>query len=337
MKKYYLIFVLLLLFVFTVSNGYGQFGTAAEYILTNVASFTAGNVPSPAVDSDITVTVATMYGGRLSVSPSPTVTAYMPIIFPGVTSFTLTVTNYGNAEADFGVRIIDTNANLRGGDFRWSLQNTGDIQDIVAGGDGTFQLFITNTVAATNGAWYSLLVQVTNQTAPSGQEGYYAYAPGIGTNWYGGDQGIRTNHTITNAGSLIYLQHSAQAAPSTNQAGFLSVIVQGPVLVISKSVLSVSHPSLLYGARTDVAEPGAEIIYNIFVSNSGVSYATNLTIVDAIDTTYLEFVRVTNGVIFSNTTALPAGNTLTFKTYGAENDKLAVNGYDNIQIVVRVR
>ncbi len=326
MKKYYLILFILFLFVFAVSNGYSQ--TAALQGLTNIAKFTAGNVPTAVQDTNTGVTTATMYGGELTVSPAAS--AGSTIVFPGIFQFDITVTNRGNAQASFTASVVASNTNYLGGNFTWRFVND-TVNNIAPDNPGTFQLIISNSAPCADDAWFSLLVKVSNLTTATAR----AYMGSDTTTWYGGDLGIATNYSATNADPIIYLQHSAFAAPLTNEAGFLTVIVQGPVLRISKTISSITHPSGLYLGDNTKGEPGAYITYNIYVSNVGGANATNVAIVDTFATQYVEYVSAVDGTYFSN--AGTNGNTITFVTFSGTNDRLPAGANDLIQIVVRIK
>ncbi len=192
MRKYYVILVILLS-IFMVSNGFALTGALTN--LNNVVKFTSGNAQP--VTNSVDVTVATMYGGALSVTPG----SFMSIGNLGVQVWTITVTNKGNASAAFVATVFASNTNLGGG--TWARRLTGSpTGSLSPGATGTFSFAISNETPAANNSWMSYLIQVSNTTAPSTA---YAYYGTDGTTWYGGQKGVSTNASFTSGSAWTAL------------------------------------------------------------------------------------------------------------------------------------
>ena len=117
MKKNIIIISLLCLSIFLISNVYGQIGARTNIL--NFAKFTAGNAQF--VTNGARITVATMYGGSLSVSPAAS--KYQPINNLSRQIWTITVTNKGNATARFTAKVVATNTNKGGGVWSYGFTN----------------------------------------------------------------------------------------------------------------------------------------------------------------------------------------------------------------------
>ena len=285
MRKYYIILVILLS-IFMVSNGYSQTGALTN--LNNVVKFTSGNAQP--VTNSVDVTVATMYGGSATIA----VASYLPIGNLGRQVWTITVTNQGNSIASFTGVVI--NSNIQYGTTvanGWShhFNSFAAITSLAPGGFGTFEFVITNISPASNNSFLSYLVKVSNTTAPYNA---YAYLGTDGVTWYGGDLGRTTNNNATGKSNQIFLQHGAGLATVTNQAGYLTAIISGPILKISKTIEAITDPSGLYGVSTTIAAPGSYVTYRIVASNIGSASATNIKIIDTTAlTNYIAYVGVT--------------------------------------------
>lgn len=316
--------LILILLAATVAYSQTEFHpTEALQVLTNISRFTAENASQDAYATNRNVTVATIYGGWMTNSPTPV----QNIVNYGRQIWTINFTNTGNATANFTVRVVASNIYTGGNWADWNrhFNNTGGLSGLGPGAGTSFQFVISNVNPVADGAWVSYLIQVTNTSANLSAR---AYTNDQGT-WYGWSLGVSTNTTFWATGPVVYLQNGGQQTPNTNEAGFLTVVVQGPILSISKSIQSVSHPSGLVSG-TNWAEPGAIIVYSIKVTNEGSGAANNVAVIDTIPTAYLEFASYTEGSILKYYQTV--GGDITFT-----NSTFAVGAVDTLKIVVRVK
>jgi len=297
--------------------------TEALQILTNISRFTAVNAASDAYATNRNVTVATIYGGWMTNTDTPV----QNINNYGKYTWTIYFTNTGNATADFTVSVVGSNIYSGGNYSDWNrhFNNTGGLSGLNPGAGTTFQFVISNVNPVPDGAWVSYLIKVTNTSAPANAR---AYTNDQG-DWYGWSLGVGTNTTFWATGPVVYLQHAGQQTPNTNEAGYLTVIVQGPILAISKSIQSVSHPSGLVSG-TNWAEPGAIIVYSIRVTNEGSAAANNVAVIDTIPTDYVEYVDYTNGTILKYES--DNGTNMIFT-----NATFAAGAVDTLKIRVRIK
>jgi uncharacterized repeat protein (TIGR01451 family) len=269
--------------------------TTALSVLTNIATLTAGNAPLN--DSGFTnVSCATMYGGSMSFTGA-VANAVLGINNLKAVSWTINITNYGNAQANFRAYVVASNTNRGGATAGWvhhfstSAGGGGPalaVTNFILGPFATigFNFAISNSISANNGAWMSFMLKLTNISAQ-----YLAkvYRSSDGTTWYGGTLGMKTNHNITNAPLTVVMQHIAQKTAHTNDSGYLTALLAGPVLRIHKSVDSVSAPSGLTIPQ-GYAPPGALITYRIVISNIGSANATNARMRDTFATNFLTWI-----------------------------------------------
>jgi len=308
LTKKFFILTLTLLFVFSGSLiAYNESHTRSLQILTNIAKFTAENAATHPIATNRNVTVATMFGGWMTNTTATT----QNITVLNKYTWTILFTNTGNSIASFVAKVVGSNKSAGSSWSAWA-RHFNDITEggsfNVAPGSGTnFQFVISNTSPVADDSWVSYQIMVSNTTAGARSLSYHAYQDTFG-NWYGKNLGVGTNMKQWASGPVVYLQ-TGPSVNSTNQiSGYLTVIIQGPILQISKSIQSVSHPpSGLYTTSTNWAEPGAIIVYRIWVSNAGSAAANKVKVKDTIPTNYVTLVDVTNGTFLKRdgTFALP--------------------------------
>lgn len=278
--------LILSLLLTTMLSGYNESHAPALQILTNISRFTAQNAATKPSVTNRNVTVATMYGGWMTNYAAP----WSNMTVFGKRTWTIYFTNTGNSSASFTVRVVRSNIYTGGNYADWSRTiNPTTLGPLAPGAGTTFTFTISNVNPVPDGAWVSYVLQVTNTTAKASAR---AYQDAAGT-WYGRNLGFETNFRQWATGPVVFLQHPGAKYPNTNVAGSLTVIITGPILQISKSISSVTHPSGLYSG-TNWAEPGAIVTYNIVVTNAGSAAANNVAIVDTIPTTYVTFINLSN-------------------------------------------
>jgi len=277
--------------------------TPALALLTNIAKITAANSPT-APTSATNVTTGTMFGGTAVLDTSSSV----PIQTIGNfqrTLWTINVTNYGNANANFQAAVVASNVRRGAGTWNWHFNNQATLNGLAPFAMTSIQFVISNIAPATNGSYMSYLVRLSNMSA---QIPSRVYKGSTGTNWYGGRLGVWTNYNKTNyvssggafhIGPVFFLPFAKTKNGDTNQAGFLTAIIAGPVLQISKKVTLFTRPvSGLTYASSGTVEPGTYIQYRIFVTNSGSAAATNVKIVDHFASSFLDFVSTNSNINF---------------------------------------
>jgi len=303
-KKFFIL-TLTLLFAFSGSLiAYNETHTSPLQVLTNIAKFTAANAATYPIATNRNVTVGTMFGGWM------TNTNATPQYITVLSKYTWTIlfTNTGNSIASFVAKVVGSNISGGSSWSAWARHfNTiteGQPFSVAPGSGQNFQFVISNKSVVPDGSWVSYQIMVSNTNAGARSPSYHAYQ--VFGNWYGKNLGVGTNMKQWASGPVVYLQ-TGPSGNSTNQiSGYLTVIIQGPILKISKSIQSVSHPTVLYSS-TNWAEPGAIIVYRIWVSNAGSAAANTVKVKDIIPTTYVTLVDVTNGTILTRDTtfALP--------------------------------
>jgi uncharacterized repeat protein (TIGR01451 family) len=306
--------------------------TGALEILTNIAKITAGNVVTFPT-SKTNLTTATMYGASLYLLTPPIVDSVANL---GRKRWVIALSNLGNASADFYVGTYASNVFYGGGTWFSHLSNGGNLT-IGAGGVEYFALVISNVVPAANNSYMSFLVYASNRSAPSTYVAYLGYdTAGNQTVRYGGNLGRATNSGAYNlTRPIVFLSHAAQKSGHTNDAGYLTAIVSGPVLKISKRVINIEDPSGLYAGDFSRAVPGALITYGIYITNTGSAASTGTALIDTIALNHFEFVDKTNGTIFTNTANLQ-GNRVIFRPNLA-NEAFNAGANDFVRIRVRVK
>ncbi|GEM_PF-3763558 len=338
MKKKILLVMVASVLAFSVTTIRAQVSyTMALESLTNIAKVTAANAAT--FPTDMTnVTTATMYGAALyTITPAATYRQSLSTF--GRTSWVIALSNLGNAQAPFKVGVYATNRWYGGGSWNTYISNA---TPTINPGEVAFTtLVISNVTPASNNAFVSVLVYASNLQAP---QAYYAYlgydATGAQTVRYGGTLGQDTNggSYASTRGPISFLQFAAQAgAGFTNAAGFLTAQLAGPVLHISKTIVSILHPAAATGLTVadGTVEPGSIITYQIWVSNSG-SKATAAKIADQFNATYFDLVDWTNGSIFTNGAGATAGRMVFVATNGVD-DELPAATADKVKIRVRVK
>lgn len=306
--------------------------TFSGTFLTNIAIITAQN--SAITPSDFTnLTTATMWGGTIGLDSTVVQT------IPNFGSFTwaFSITNHGNVSVNYSASVIASNGWTGGGIWGRRFENLANLNGVGPGGNATINFVISNKTAASNRAYVSYLVQISNISANLSAHAYYG---ADGATWYGGNLGIATNSDMTNAvgagdgGPIVYWQQAASTLGDTNKAGFVTAIIGAPDLRISKYIPAggIIHPAGL-GISGNWVEPGAYITYYISVTNNG-AMATNVKIVDTFSTNF-ELVAITNGADFVSNSFTTSGsmNILTF-TNGAFR---ITDGTDLIKIKVKVK
>jgi uncharacterized repeat protein (TIGR01451 family) len=302
--------------------------TVSGLVMTNIAKITAGNAPI-VTPVQVIVTNATMYGGSVGLTAGRV---------QGISAFTrsawfFSVTNYGNSSANFVAKVVASNYRLGGAlsSWAWGMSNA-SIAGLSPLGVSTIGLFITNKSPVSNNAFFSLLVKISNQSALQASR---AYRGMDGTTWFGGILGIKTNWSATNAatfGPVMYLQGAGTRTLGTNAAGYVTAIASGPVLVISKWIQAVTHPSSGLGLTGyTYAEPGSIVLYYINVTNKGGAAATSSKIVDSFSTNFL-LVDYTNGSGYGHFSTANSG-AFTFVTFTNN----LFTGNDRIKIRVKIR
>jgi uncharacterized repeat protein (TIGR01451 family) len=305
LTKKFFILTLTLLFVFSGSLiAYNESHTYPLQILTNIAKFTAANAATHPIATNRNVTVGTMFGGWM------TNTTGTPQNITVLSKYTWTIlfTNTGNSIASFVAKVVGSNKSTGSAWSSWArhFNNEGNLSSISPFGGTSFQFVISNTSPVPDGSWVSYQIMVSNTTAGARSLSYRAYQDTSG-NWYGKNLGFGTNMYQWASGPVVYLQ-TGPSVNNTNQiSGYLTVIIQGPILQISKSIQSVSHPSGIY-STTNWAEPGAIIVYKIWVSNAGSAAANTVRVRDTIPTNYVTLVDVTNGTILKRDTSIALPN-----------------------------
>ena len=301
--------------------------------INNIAKVTAGNsINAPTYATNLTT--ATMYGGSVITNAGSTVVQTIANL--NEVTWTFTVTNWGNATADFDAKVVASNVNPKGGTWAHHFNNVAaNLTGISPFGNATFQFVISNVSAASNGAWMSYLVQVSNKSADIGA---HAYMGSDGSTWFGGTLGIQTNGSSASNDSYCYLQQGAQTTGNTNKAGYVTAIVSGPVLNIVKSIETVTDPSGLGHTADGFAVPGAYITYRIWVTNSGSAAATSFKVLDTLATQFVSYVGLTSTAtnLVLDATASTAddgsGNNLTFTNIGQQ-----LNAGDRAVVRIQVK
>ncbi len=321
--------------------------TSAASMLSNIAMVTAQNAPANVMKMT-NITTATMWGGVMRVFTGST-----DVQLIGNNQrfkWVIQLSNLGNASAQFGLRVRATNKGVSGGTTAWGYSFTnGSPVTIPVGSFLNFGFIISNTIAMSNNAYYGCLIQASNISAGQNPNGISARAylgwgisPSLNSNTpFGGTLATATNGLPgANWGPVVVLQHRIAASGSSNRwGGFLVAQISGPVLSITKTVVSISHSSGLYSGAGNLttAEPGALITYKIYVTNSGSRAATNVSVIDTIKTNFFSTVTViSQGRTFSNSTGVGANGRMAF-TSERSNNRFPNGSKDRIYIRVRVR
>jgi uncharacterized repeat protein (TIGR01451 family) len=287
------LFAVLLISIGEIQAAY----TPQAYILTNLAQVTSWSIPGSQVATirNTNVTTATMFGGtfRTNVPAAGISATYKTISFFGLASFSLIVSNYGNYTAGFRARVVTTNRRSMPDSLNWGFHfgaGPAVLSNFSLAPFASMPLtFIitNNTVPISNKPFISYLIMISNTTTGTQKSGHVY--KGSDNLWYGGEMGVSTNHARTNyvngapvVGPVFFLQALGKTGGITNRAGFLTAIISGPILKISKTVIAVTHPSGLYAAANiALAEPGALITYRLAISNVGSAVATNVIVMDS--------------------------------------------------------
>jgi len=322
-----LIFVIVITEIaFAYNESHATLGT----ILTNLSKFTAQNAPSTANATNRNVTVATLYGGWMTNSQTGTAGVVQNVNNFGVYRWTIELTNTGNITSSFSAKIVASNI-IPGGNYSdWNRHfNNTPIGSLNPGMGTSFQFVISNVNPVANGSWVSYQIMVSNTSAKAGARTYQDAAG----EWYGWNLGVGTNNRQTwDLGPVVYLQNPAARAGFTNRPGFLTLIISGPLLQISKSIQGVYHPSPIYSGGTNLGEPGAEITYRIFVTNAGSGNASIVKVIDTIPTSYVDFVSYTNGSILRYDSTASSTTNIIFT-----NASFNAGASDILKIRVRIK
>jgi uncharacterized repeat protein (TIGR01451 family) len=333
--------LLLVLFVFGLMAFNANALTSALSLLTNTAMVTAQNAPVGVVDFT-NITTATMWGGVMYVR-NGTIPGLQQIGNNQRFKWVIQLSNLGNSPAIFDLEVRATNFRRGGGLWGWSFTNVSPVR-IGVGSFSNIGFIISNRSPASNLAYFGCLIQASNRSAPLNARAYLGWgATGLSNVNFGGTLAVRTNGNIAIAswGPVVVPQHGILAGSTNRWAGFLMAQIAGPVLTITKSIVSISHSSGLYTGDLLRAEPGAMIVYKIYITNSGSRAATNVKVIDTVQTNFLAWLGATSivsqGRTFTNATGALVGNKITFNARVSSNFKLNANVADRIYIRVRVR
>jgi len=326
MKKFLKFLPLFLIFGLSVQAGAY---TPALSLLTNLVKITAFNSIMTPVDYT-NITVATMFGGNavLSNGFNQTIVSYGKFVW------SINVTNNGNSLANFTANIAYSSNRNGGGS--WSTRFTGmaGLNNIAPGSWGTVQFMITNVTLASNNAFGSYLVKISNTSAPQSAKAYY----GFDGSWYGGRLGLSTNLQRTNTaadpiGPVCFFQYPTS---SSNLAGFVKAVIAGPHLVISKSIYNISNPYAGLSLSGNSVIPGSLIAYRIWVTNNGSVAASSVRILDMFSTNF-SLVAITNGAVFNKTKTNATPGLVHLSFSNSVDNKLDPGESDVIKVVVKVR
>jgi hypothetical protein len=290
--------LLLVLSLFTVALVYSTASaqTMALYMLTNIAKVTANNIaPNTTITDSANQTVATMFGGKFTAVAIRTQSA----LGGGGVIWNIQLTNKGNATSPFTIKFSTVQSNPAGSTWDAAFQNGTRSFNVTpaAGGVISFSVCLTDSVPAqANGAYIRVRVIASNTagniTTANGATNYLgdngiAYGGTMGENW----TGVTTPATWR----CVTVQQGV------GYDGFLTLIIQAPVLNITKTIQRITKGGIASGAI-----PGATIQYRIFITNSGTAAAVSTKIVDttaaAAMVTYGAQISITNLTAYDTTT-----------------------------------
>jgi uncharacterized repeat protein (TIGR01451 family) len=304
-KRMFSLVVVSFLLIFTASVVYGQ-GTARGTAITNTAKVTAANVTAAVTASAPSTNVRRIVGAYYSVIPADVSAGAGQTV-----NLIFTVFNYGNQAESFVLALSNVQSNA--GPWTKSFKPSATLPIIAAGASTSFTLQVQVAPTATNNSYqqYRVVLSGTNLTTAVRARRYR----GDNGTFYGGDMGIAWDPGTTNNDGR--LRHGVSSYGATTNK-WIRITVQGPVLNITKSILSVT-----LGGAASLAVPGATITYQVKVSNAGTGAANAVKIIDSVpaNTTYVAnsatitsnpggfTINNANPVVCSNNAvgALPAG------------------------------
>jgi len=305
-------------------------GTDAGTTIQNISIVSADNASAQQATRSTNVRRigGAWYDGATGIPTDGNGTAGTP------TYFTFIIANRGNSNDTFTLRIVATNTNtaVPSSYLGWTNQIVENGTDTVinttgslpAGNTFTFRLRVRPASTALVNSWaeYRILaISVNNATATN-----YTGDPAGGlTDHYAGDIGEDWAGAMgaTYYGRLTHGTGSTSGGATAND--YIRLTLQGPVLAITKRIVSVSGP------MGSLPVPGSTITYAIYVTNSGTAAANNPRIVDTFpaNTTYRD---ATDGVEFSShtTNGTAAGNSIRWTA-------AALNNGNGDQVTFKVR
>lgn len=296
--------------------------TTAATPINNISIVSADNLASPVSDSTQFL-VRGMAGADYTVIP-----ADGSGNAGAVTTLQFTIRNRGNTNETYNLAIAmsATNAAQAGDYINWTnrITDVGGLTitsvALAVGGTADFYLHVRPTALASDGDWKQYKIYATAARFTTATN----YASG-GT-LYGGDIGENTNGVVS-AAFYGMLSHGATTLSGATTNEWIRVLIQGPILTVTKRIISVTSP---LGA---IPVPGATIVYSIKVTNSGAAAAVNPRIFDLIpaNTVYIPNTAV-NGTSLTTHATNAAISQIKFS--GANLNAATV---DTVQFSVRIQ
>ncbi|MEW5946678.1 MAG: hypothetical protein AB1742_10815 [bacterium] len=253
-------------------------GTASGTVVGNFATMTATNVPSATQSSTVNATVMAVFGVAKVADPADGNAGS-----GNSTDYVFSVRNDGNDSDYIGIKAGAQGFSAGAGTTtNWSVQvddadpfssalnwqtsgaatasQAGDqaTSTAILGPDavGTYTVRVTIAGDATDGATGDLTINFVTVATAGSYVGYNAIN-------YGGPASV------------------ARSAGTGQGTSYLTTLVQGPVLTLSKAINVITAPAGYTGGANDPV-PGARITYDVTFGNSGAGAASTVEVSDQI-------------------------------------------------------